>query len=147
MNDLNQCSFIGRLGRDPEVRYMPDGGAVANFSIACGWKTSEKEGAEWVRIVAFGKLGEICGEYLKKGAQVFIQGRIQTRKWTDKDGADKYTTEIVADKMQMLGSKRDGAAARESEATAGGEPAAEPKRAPAKATGGKFDDFEDDIPF
>ncbi|MNU91085.1 Single-stranded DNA-binding protein [compost metagenome] len=103
-NDLNQCQFIGRLGKDPEVRYAPDGAAVANFSLACGWKTSNKEGTEWVRVTAFGKLAEICGEYLKKGKQVFIQGRMQTREY-EKDGSKRYVTEIIADQMQMLGSK------------------------------------------
>ncbi len=103
-NDLNRCEFIGRLGRDPETRHSPDGTAVCNFSIACGWKTKDKEGTEWVRIVAFGKLAEICGQYLTKGKQIFVSGRMTTRKWQDKDtGADRYATEIVADQMQMLG--------------------------------------------
>lgn len=107
-NDLNRCEFIGRLGKAPEVRYSPDGAAVCNFSLAVGWKTKEKEGVEWVRIVAFGKLGEICGEYLTKGKQVYVSGRMTTRKWTDKDtGQDRYSTEIVADQMQMLGGKGD----------------------------------------
>jgi single-strand DNA-binding protein len=140
-NDLNQCSFIGRLGKDPETRYMPDGGAVTNFSIACGWKSKDKEGVEWIRVASFGKLAEICSEYLKKGSQVFIQGRMQTRKWQDKSGADKYTTEIMADRMQMLGPKpKDGA----------DEPAAaEPAAAPTELgkPGDRFSDFEDSIPF
>lgn len=107
-NDLNRCEFIGRLGKDPEVRYSPDGAAVCNFSLAVGWKTKEKEGVEWVRIVAFGKLAEICGEYLTKGKQVYVSGRMTTRKWTDKDsGQDRYSTEIVADQLQMLGGKND----------------------------------------
>ena len=80
-NDLNQCQFIGRLGRDPEIKYMPNGDPVANLSLACDWKGKDKEGTEWVRIVAFGKLAEIMGKYLRKGSQVFIQGSLRTRKW------------------------------------------------------------------
>ncbi|OAD17157.1 single-stranded DNA-binding protein [Achromobacter insolitus] len=107
-NDLNRCEFIGRLGKDPDVRYSPEGAAVCNLSLAVGWKTKEKEGVEWVRIVAFGKLAEICGEYLAKGKQIYVSGRMTTRKWTDKDsGQDRYSTEIVADQMQMLGGKGD----------------------------------------
>lgn len=105
-NDLNQCQFIGRLGKDVEIRYAPDGAEVATFSLACGWKTSNKEGVEWVRVTAFGKLASICGTYLKKGKQVFIQGRMQTREY-EKDGSKRYVTEIIADQMQMLGSKDD----------------------------------------
>jgi len=105
-NDLNRCEFIGRLGKDPDMRYSPDSSPVCNFSLAVGWKTKDKEGVEWVRIVVFGKLAEICGEYLKKGKQIYISGRMTTRKWTDKDtGADRYSTEIVADQMQLLGGK------------------------------------------
>jgi single-strand DNA-binding protein len=104
-NDLNSCNFIGRLGADPETRYTTDGGAVTNFRLAVGWKSKDKEGAEWVSIVTFGKLAEICSQYLKKGSQVFISGRIRTRKWQDQSGADRYTTEIVASQMQMLGGR------------------------------------------
>jgi len=107
-NDLNQCSFIGRLGADPEARFSQSGDAVCNFRIAVGWKTKEKEGAEWVPCSAFGKLAEICRDYLRKGSQVFVQGRLRTRKWQDKDGQDRYTTEIVVDQMQMLGGKPEG---------------------------------------
>lgn len=107
-NDLNRCEFIGRLGKDPETRHAPDGGAICNFSLAVGWKTSGKEGTEWVRVVAFGKLAEICGEYLTKGKQIYVSGRMTTRKWADKDtGQDRYSTEIVADHLQMLGTKPD----------------------------------------
>lgn len=106
-NDLNLCQFIGRLGRDPETRYMQNGDAVCNFSIACGWKSKDKEGTEWIRVSAFGKLAEICAKCLKKGSQVYIQGRMQTRKWQDKEGKDNYTTEVMADRMQMLGPKPD----------------------------------------
>lgn len=105
-NDLNQCQFIGRLGKDVEMRFLPDGNPVANFSIACGWKTKDKEGAEWVAVVVFGKLAEICGQYLKKGSQVFVQGKMRTEKYT-KDGVERYSTKIVADRMQMLGGKSD----------------------------------------
>ena len=104
-NDLNRCEFIGRLGKDPEVRFTASGEAICNFSIAVGWKTKDKDGTEWVRITSFGKLAGICGDYLKKGSQVFIAGRMTTRKWQNKDGVDQYTTEVVADQMQMLGSR------------------------------------------
>jgi single-strand DNA-binding protein len=105
-NDLNRCEFIGRLGKDPDLRYTPSGSAVTNFSIAVGYKSKEKEATEWVRVNAFGKLAEICGEYLKKGSQVYLAGRMTTRKW-QKDGVDQYTTEIVAEQMQMLGGKTE----------------------------------------
>ena len=105
-NDLNRCEFIGRLGKDPDLRFAPSGGAVCNFSIAVGYKSKEKETTEWVRATAFGKLAEICGEYLKKGSQVYLAGRMTTRKW-QKDGVDQYTTEVVAEQMQMLGGKTE----------------------------------------
>ena len=104
-NDLNRCEFIGRLGKDPEVRYTADSNAICNFSIAVGYKTATKETTEWVRITSFGKLAGICADYLKKGSQVFVAGRMTTRKWQNKDGVDQYTTEVVADQMQMLGGK------------------------------------------
>ena len=104
-NDLNRCEFIGRLGRDPEVRYTADSNAICNFSIAVGYKSKDKETTEWVRITAFGKLAGICADYLKKGSQVFVAGRMTTRKWQNKDGVDQYTTEVVADQMQMLGGR------------------------------------------
>jgi len=140
--DLNQCNFIGRMGGDPTVRYSPDGKAVANISLACGWKSKDKEGVEWVKVVFFGKLAEIVGEYLKKGSQIFVEGRLQTRKWQDKDGQDRYTTEIVANQMQMLGSRGGADTPPEDcnkghQQSTGGIPAAAP------AT----DDFDDDIPF
>ena len=106
-NDLNQWQGIGRLGKDPESRYIPSGDMVASFSIACGWKGKDKEGVEWVNIVAFGKLAEICAQYLKKGSQVFIQGRLKTEKY-EKDGQTHYATKIMADKLQMLGGKTEG---------------------------------------
>jgi single-strand DNA-binding protein len=154
MASVNKVILIGNLGRDPETRYMPDGGAVTNISIATTetWKDKageKQEKTEWHRVAFFGKLAEIAGEYLKKGSQVYVEGRLQTRKWQDKDGADKYTTEIVADRMQMLGSRAGmgGGAGAEREAP-DRDGAAKPAGKPAaKAAGGKFDDFEDDIPF
>lgn len=140
-NDLNQCNFIGRLGADPEQRFMPSGDAVSNFRIAVGWKSKDKEGAEWVSIVAFGKLAEICNEYLVKGAQVFISGKFRTREW-EKDGVKRYSTEIVADQMQMLGGKGgDGreSAPRQQRPT-------QTRQQPAQGDGG-FDGMSDDIPF
>jgi len=124
-NDLNQCQFIGRLGKEPETRYLSSGDAVTSFSIACGsqWKDKQtgekKEATEWVNITAFGKLAEICGEYLKKGSQVFISGKMKTDKYQDKEtGADRYSTKIIADNMQMLGGKRDNEPAQDSHNTA-----------------------------
>jgi single-strand DNA-binding protein len=104
MNDLNQCQFIGRLGKDVELRYTPSNEPVANISLACGWKSKDKEGTEWVNVTAFGKLAEISGQYLTKGSQVFVQGKMKTEKYT-KDGIDRYSTKIIADKIQMLGKK------------------------------------------
>ncbi len=103
MSDLNLCQVIGRLGRDPEVRYLPSGEAVCNLSIGVGWKTKDKDGVEWVRCSAFGKLAEICGKYLVKGKQVYVSGVMSTREWSDKDGARKFSTEIRLNQMQMLG--------------------------------------------
>ena len=103
---LNQCQFIGNLGADPETRETPNGMTVATLSLACSWKGKDgKEGTEWIRIVAFGKLAEIMREYLHKGDKAYVSGRMTTRKWQDQQGNDKYTTEIVADQMIMLGGK------------------------------------------
>lgn len=104
-NDLNLFQCIGRLGKDPEQRFLPNGDAVCNFSLALGWKSKDKEGCEWVNVVAFKKLAEIIAQYCTKGQQVYISGKLRTRKWQDKDGNDRYSTEIVADQMQMLGGK------------------------------------------
>lgn len=109
-NDLNSCSFIGRLGKDVEMRYLPNGKAVASFSIACGesWKDQQgqkQERTEWVNITAFDKLAEIIGEYLAKGSKVYIQGKMKTEKYTDNNGVEKYSTKIIAQNMQMLDSK------------------------------------------
>src|SRR5215216_1933359 len=110
MASVNKVILIGNLGADPETRYLPSGDAVANIRIATTdtWKDKsgeKQEHTEWHRVAFFGKLAEIAGEYLKKGSQVYVEGRLQTRKWQDKDGNDKYTTEIIADRMQMLGSR------------------------------------------
>lgn len=118
--DLNLCQFIGRLGRDPETK----DNAITNISIAVGWKTKEKEGTEWVPVVFFGKLAEIAAQYLRKGSQVYIAGRYQTRSW-EKDGQKHYRTEIVAETMQMLGGKRtteEAPSSRESSASGAGDP-------------------------
>ena len=112
--DLNYCSFIGRLGKDPESRSTPGGDTVANFNIAVGssWKDKatgeKKESVEWVSIVAWRQLAEICVRYLKKGSKVFISGKMKTRKWQDKDGRDHYKTEVIAEQMQMLGDPKSG---------------------------------------
>lgn len=105
---INQCNFIGRLGRDPETRYTQSGKAVASFSLACSEKRGSEESTEWVNVVAWEKLAEICGQYLAKGSLVFISGRMQTRKWQDKEGGTRYTTEIVAREMKMLDNKGSG---------------------------------------
>jgi single-strand DNA-binding protein len=108
MNDLNHCQFIGRLGRDVELRFSGQNDAVATFSLACGWKTKTKEGTEWINVTVFGKLAEICAEYLKKGSQVYVSGRMRTEKYTTKEGIEKSGTKIIADTMQMLGGKSEG---------------------------------------
>ncbi len=153
MASVNKVILIGNLGRDPETRYMPDGGAVTNVSIATTetWKDKngdKQEKTEWHRVAFFGKLAEIAGEYLKKGSQVYVEGRLQTRKWQDKDGQDKYTTEIVANAMQMLGSRQGmGGGAPDAGERESAAATARPASKPAAKSGGKFDDFEDDIPF
>ena len=154
MASLNRVMLIGNLGADPEMRYLPSGDAVANIRIATteSWKDKasgeKKEETEWHRVSFFGKLAEIAGEYLKKGSPVYVEGRIKTRKWQDKDGQDRYSTEVVADRMQMLGSR--GGMGAPSGADDDGSAASRGSAAPAKASGkggAKFDDFEDDIPF
>jgi single-strand DNA-binding protein len=147
MASLNKVMLIGNLGRDPEIRYMPSGDAMANLNLATTdtWKdkTGEKqERTEWHRIVMFGKQAEIAGEYLKKGSQIYIEGRLQTRKWTDKSNIERYTTEIIADRMQMLGS-RSGGSSYEPPADRDNEYA---NTSTTKASS-SFDDMEDDIPF
>lgn len=131
MAGINKAILVGRLGKDPEIRYTPSGTAIANFTMATSENYKDKDGqkqerTEWHRIVAFGKLAEICGEYLAKGKQVYIEGRIQTRSWDDKDGNKKYMTEIVANTMQMLGKPED-ASAQGGGQTIIGESAANPE--------------------
>ena len=168
MASVNKVILVGNLGRDPETRYMPDGGAITNISIATtsSWKDKsgeKQEATEWHRISFFGKLAEIAGEYLKKGSQVYVEGKLRTRKWQDKDGQDKYTTEVIADAMQMLGGRQgmggEGGApssgggdygrssSGSSSGPAGGGSGIASKPAAAKGGAAKFDDFEDDIPF
>jgi single-strand DNA-binding protein len=123
---VNKAILVGTLGKDPEMKYLPSGSAVCNISVATSesWKdkqTGEKqERTEWHRVSMFGKLAEIAAEYLRKGSQVYLEGKIQTRKWQDKEGKDRYSTEIVADQMQMLGGKRDGESSAPRESTAAG---------------------------
>ena len=160
MASINKVILVGNLGRDPETRYMPDGGAVTNVSIATTdtWKDKtsgeKKEATEWHRVVFFNRLAEIAGEYLKKGSQVYVEGRLRTRKWQDKEGQDKYSTEIVCDTMQMLGGRQGageggGKGADRGDTSDRGSPPPEGRPAPAgaKKPAGKFDDMEDDIPF
>jgi single-strand DNA-binding protein len=153
-NDLNRCEFIGRLGRDVETRYSPSGDAISNFTLAVGWKTKDKEGVEWVSVVAFGKLAEICGEYLTKGKQVYVSGRINTQKYKDKEtGQDRYSTRIVADQMQMLGGRDDGQAPAQQRTAASQSSTSDYQRAregtapQQEASKPNFSDMDDDIPF
>lgn len=138
MASLNKVLLIGNLGADPEIRYMPNGDAVTNVRLATtdSWKDKasgdRREITEWHRVVFYRRLAEIAGEYLRKGSSVYIEGRIRTRKWQDKDGQDRYTTEIEATEMQMLGQR-------------GGAPASQPASPP--SGGGGFADMDDDIPF
>ncbi|MCE1225262.1 MAG: single-stranded DNA-binding protein [Geobacteraceae bacterium] len=147
MASLNKVMLIGNLGKDPEVRYTTSGQAVASFNLATSEKFKNKSGdweerTEWHRVTLWGKLAEIAGEYLAKGKTVYIEGRLQTRKWTDRDGNDKYTTEIVGDKMQMLGGKGDGGS--------GGGGARRPAAGGVSDTTVSYDEppfQDDDIPF
>ncbi|HJY75189.1 MAG TPA: single-stranded DNA-binding protein [Burkholderiales bacterium] len=151
MASVNKVIIVGNLGADPETRYTPAGDAITNIRVATTdrWKDKTsgemKEATEWHRVAFFGRLGEVAGQYLKKGSQVYIEGSLRTRKWQDKDGQDRYSTEIRGDVMQMLG-RREGAGDPPSERS---EPRSEakPQAAPAKKPAGKFDDLEDDIPF
>ena len=146
---VNKVILVGNLGKDPEVRYMPSGGAVANVTIATSeqWKDKQsgeqRERTEWHSVVFYQKLAEIVGEYLKKGSQVYVEGALRTRKWQDKNGNDRYTTEIIASEMQMLGSRSGGSTAFNQ-----AEPPTAEKPAPASAGAGSFsEEFDDDIPF
>ncbi|TVT45554.1 MAG: single-stranded DNA-binding protein [Denitromonas halophila] len=171
MASVNKVILVGNLGRDPEIRYAPSGDAICNVSIATTdtWKDKQtgekKESTEWHRVVFFGKLAEIVGQYLKKGRAIYVEGRLQTRKWQDQNGQDRYTTEIRASEMQMLGGREGGGGSGgDAPMDDGGydqRPASRPapqqqrpqqggggnKPAPASNTGGGFGDFDDDIPF
>lgn len=151
---VNKVILVGNLGKDPEVRYSPDGKAVTNVTMATSetWKdktTGEKqERTEWHRVVFFSRLAEIAGEYLKKGAQIYVEGRLQTRKWQDKEGKDRYTTEIVANEMQMLGSREGRGTAPDFDADdAAPRGQADNKTARPAAAAAGTGDFDDDIPF
>ncbi len=169
MASINKVILIGNLGRDPEVRYTPNGAAVCNVSVATtrNWKDKNSgdkvEETEWHRVVFYDRLAEIAGEYLKKGRPVYVEGRLKTRKWQDKDGKDNYTTEIVAEQMQLLGGREGGgggyggnqggpedysqeAPSAPSRPAARPAPAPAPRPAPTKSSTG-FDDMDDDIPF
>src|SRR5690242_11520671 len=149
MASVNKVILVGNLGADPESRYLPNGDAVTNVRLATtdSWKDKNsgerKEITEWHRVVFYRRLAEIAAQYLKKGSQVYLEGRIRTRKWQDKDGQDRYTTEIEATEMQMLGRKPESANAPPAPGEAPQRPAAA-----APASGGTgFENFEDDIPF
>ncbi|MDR2880328.1 MAG: single-stranded DNA-binding protein [Azoarcus sp.] len=153
MASVNKVILVGNLGRDPEIRYMPNGDAVCNVNLATteSWndKTSgeRREITEWHRVVLFRKLAEIAGQYLKKGSQVYFEGRLRTRKWQDKDGTDRYTTEIEASEMKMLGRREGGG---DAPMPPRDDAASDARQAPAKASGGDsggFGNFDDDIPF
>ncbi|WP_454695708.1 single-stranded DNA-binding protein [Achromobacter aegrifaciens] len=165
MASVNKVILVGNLGRDPEVRYSPEGAAICNMSIATtsSWKdkaTGEKrEETEWHRVVLYNRLAEIAGEYLKKGRPVYLEGRLKTRKWQDKDtGADRYSTEVVADQMQMLGGREDGGgsssgyddapARAQQQRTPAQRPAPQQRPAPSQAApAANLADMDDDIPF
>ena len=144
---INKVIIVGNLGNDPDTKYMPSGGAVTNLSVATNesWKDKQtgeqKERTEWHRVAMFGRLAEIAAEYLRKGSQVYVEGRLRTRKWQDQQGNDRYTTEIIADEMQMLGGRGGGGAM-------GGGGSGPAPSGPSQGGGSApTDDFEDDIPF
>jgi single-strand DNA-binding protein len=168
MASVNKVIIVGNLGRDPETRYMPNGEAVTNIAVATteSWKDKssgeKKELTEWHRITFYRKLAEIAGQYLKKGSQIYIEGRLQTRKWTDKENVERYTTEIIADTMQMLGSRQGmggGASMDEDYGNGNGggngggnaptprQNSAPQRQAPASKPAPNFSDMDDDIPF
>lgn len=161
MASVNKVIIVGNLGRDPETRYMPSGDAMTNITVATteSWKDKatgeKKELTEWHRVSFFGKLAEIAGQYLKKGSQVYVEGSLRTRKWTDKDGIEKYTTEIRADNMVMLGGRQGGGSAGMDDGGYSSVPV-QPQRqstpqsrpqAPASRPASNFSDMDDDIPF
>jgi single-strand DNA-binding protein len=166
MASVNKVIIVGNLGRDPEIRYMPSGDAIANIAVATSYKSKDrntgeqKELTEWHRISFFGRLAEIVGQYLKKGSSVYVEGRLQTRKYTDKDGIERYATDIIAENMQMLGGRQgagggdsygggddmggyDAPPSRPAPRQAPPAPAARPQPKPAP----NFSDMDDDIPF
>ena len=159
MASVNKVILIGNLGKDPKVRYAPSGSAICNVTIATSrqWKDKtsgeRQEETEWHRVTFFDRMAEVAGEYLKKGKSVYIEGRLKTRKWTDKEGVERYSTDIMADRMEMLGS-REGAGGGGDDAGGGQRSAPAPRpaagrpaaSAPAKSSTG-FDDMDDDIPF
>ena len=162
MASVNKVILVGNLGRDPEMRYLPSGEAVANLAIATTDKYKDKSGqmveqTEWHRVSFFGRTAEVCGQYLKKGSQVYVEGSIRTRKYTDKEGVEKYATEIRGDRMQMLGGRSGGGVADMDDynqapgAGAQSAPRSQPRgSAPAAAqrpASSGFDDMDDDIPF
>lgn len=158
MASVNKVILVGNLGRDPEVRYTANGAAMCNLSIATTFnsrdsQTGERgEETEWHRVVMFNRLAEIAGEYLRKGRPVYIEGRLRTRKWQGQDGQDKYTTEIIADQMQMLGGRGDGTsgAQNQNQAPQAQQPRAQPPQQNYQAAnydGGGMGDMDDDIPF
>src|SRR5450830_926513 len=168
MASVNKVIIVGNLGRDPEIRYMPSGDAIANIAVATSYKSKDrntgeqKEVTEWHRISFFGRLAEIVGQYLKKGSSVYVEGRLQTRKYTDKDGVEKYATDIIAEQMQMLGGRSGmGGDAGGDDSYGGGggyeapaprqapapRPAPAPAPRPAPKPAPNFSDMDDDIPF
>ena len=153
---INKVILIGNLGQDPDTRYMPSGGAVTNLRVATNesWKDKQtgeqKERTEWHNVAMFGRLAEIAAEYLRKGSQVYVEGRLQTRKWQDRDGNDRYTTEVVANEMQMLGGRGGGGAAPYGGGAGGGSNQSGGQRGGQGGGGNQpppADDFDDDIPF
>ena len=159
MASVNKVILVGNLGRDPETRFAPSGSAICNITLATSrnWKDKssgeKREETEWHRVVFYDKLAEIAGEYLKKGRPVYVEGRLKTRKWTDKDGVEKYTTEIIAEEMQLLGSREGGSGGGDEGYSHPRESAPSrpsPSRAPAPAASkpaSDFSDMDDDIPF
>ena len=155
MPSVNKVILLGNLGRDPELRFMPNGDAVCNFSIATtdSWKDKageKQERTEWHNIVMYRKLAEIAGEYLKKGSSIYVEGRLQTRKWQTKEGQDRYTTEVIADSMQMLGGRSNasqGDKSSDENFSQGSSPVKNQVNTSNESSPTSFDEFEDDIPF
>ena len=156
MASVNRVTIVGNLGRDPEIRTFPSGDQVANVTVATTdkWKDKQsgemKEATEWHRIVFNGRLAEIAGQYLRKGSQIYVEGSLRTRKWTDQSGVEKYSTEIRADQMQMLGQRQSGDQGDDGGQSRAPSPAPRPQQrnapAPAPRASSGFDDFDDDIP-